>query len=107
VYLIANICIYTDKVYRLRRPSIKHLNSVGAYDASNPTKDWGFPDLGLSPHENSEGPLLEAETLTTTDRTQPLISKPFVPNTGHWKFKALALTKTKVSYRGRVCQRTL
>lgn len=35
----------SGKVYRLRTPSPRYLASVSKYDSSNPTKDWGFPDL--------------------------------------------------------------
>ncbi|KAK8946774.1 hypothetical protein KSP39_PZI006801 [Platanthera zijinensis] len=38
-------------VYRLRSPNIKYLVSLSAYDSSNPTKDWDFPDIFASDHE--------------------------------------------------------
>ncbi|XP_008784985.2 uncharacterized protein LOC103703783 isoform X2 [Phoenix dactylifera] len=37
--------VASGKVYRLRTPSPRYLASVSKYDSSNPTKDWGFPDL--------------------------------------------------------------
>ncbi|KQK02897.1 uncharacterized protein LOC100838676 isoform X4 [Brachypodium distachyon] len=37
--------VSSGKLYRLRNPSRKHLASLSAYDSSNPTKDWGFPDI--------------------------------------------------------------
>ncbi|KAL6626834.1 hypothetical protein ACP70R_030560 [Stipagrostis hirtigluma subsp. patula] len=37
--------VSTGKLYRLRNPSRKYLASLCAYDSSNPTKDWGFPDI--------------------------------------------------------------
>ncbi|XP_010908573.1 uncharacterized protein [Elaeis guineensis] len=37
--------VASGKVYRLRTPCPRHLTSVSKYDSSNPTKDWGFPDL--------------------------------------------------------------
>lgn len=97
--------ICAGKVYRLRRPSRKHLNSVGLYDSSNPTKDWGFPVLGLSLLNNQEDHSVENETAVndqTERRTESLVSKPFVPNTGHWKFKGLASAKTKVSWMASI-----
>ncbi|XP_074567215.1 uncharacterized protein LOC141823910 [Curcuma longa] len=37
--------VTSGKVYRLRSPNIRCLTSLSSYDSSNPTKDWGFPDL--------------------------------------------------------------
>ncbi|XP_072998345.1 uncharacterized protein [Typha latifolia] len=37
--------VASGKVYRLRSPSKKFLASLSAFDSSNPTKDWGFPDI--------------------------------------------------------------
>uniref|UniRef100_A0A1J3CJE0 G-patch domain-containing protein n=1 Tax=Noccaea caerulescens TaxID=107243 RepID=A0A1J3CJE0_NOCCA len=37
--------VRTGQVYKLRSPSAKHLASLSVYDAYNPTKDWGFPDI--------------------------------------------------------------
>lgn len=39
------VCVASGKVYRLRSPSLKYLSSISEFDASNPTKNWGFPDL--------------------------------------------------------------
>ncbi|KAF8704850.1 hypothetical protein HU200_031088 [Digitaria exilis] len=41
--------VSTGKLYRLRNPSRKYLASLSAYDSSNPTKDWGFPDIFANP----------------------------------------------------------
>lgn len=46
--------IISGKLYRLRNPSRKHLASLSTYDSSNPTKDWGFPDLYANPNNNSD-----------------------------------------------------
>jgi len=40
--------VSTGKLYRLRNPSRKYLATLSAYDSSNPTKDWGFPDINLN-----------------------------------------------------------
>lgn len=32
-------------MYKLRTPSAKYLATLSNYDASNPTRDWGFPEL--------------------------------------------------------------
>ncbi|CAO2193848.1 unnamed protein product [Urochloa humidicola] len=44
--------VSTGKVYKLRNPSRKYLASLSAYDSSNPTKDWGFPDIYANPGIN-------------------------------------------------------
>ncbi|MBA0711217.1 hypothetical protein Golax_010425, partial [Gossypium laxum] len=33
------------QVYKLRTPCPRYLASLSTYDSSDPTKDWGFPDL--------------------------------------------------------------
>ncbi|XP_058102927.1 uncharacterized protein LOC131246627 [Magnolia sinica] len=37
--------VVSGQVYKLRSPSARYLASLSTYDSSNPTKDWGFPDL--------------------------------------------------------------
>ncbi|KAK8655918.1 hypothetical protein V6N13_108482 [Hibiscus sabdariffa] len=37
--------VRTGQVYKLRTPSPRYLASLSTYDSSDPTKDWGFPDL--------------------------------------------------------------
>lgn len=46
--------VSTGKLYRLRNPSRKYWASLSAYDSSNPTKDWGFPDIYANPNSNSD-----------------------------------------------------
>lgn len=46
--------VSTGKLYRLRNPSRKYWASLSAYDSSNPTKDWGFPDIYANPNNNSD-----------------------------------------------------
>lgn len=47
------------QIYKLQNPSAKFLASLSAYDSSNPTKDWGFPELSFHeqslPHSKSGG----------------------------------------------------
>ncbi|XP_052176332.1 uncharacterized protein LOC127790734 isoform X2 [Diospyros lotus] len=44
----APICeVHLDLVYKLRSPSVRYLASLSTYDSSNPTKDWGFPELSI------------------------------------------------------------
>ncbi|XP_023635237.1 uncharacterized protein LOC17879185 isoform X3 [Capsella rubella] len=40
--------VKTGQVYKLRNPSAKYLASLSVYDSSNPTKDWGFPDISTA-----------------------------------------------------------
>ncbi|GJN05684.1 hypothetical protein PR202_ga23337 [Eleusine coracana subsp. coracana] len=44
-----SLVLLPGKLYRLRNPSRKYLTSLSTYDSSNPTKDWGFPDLYANP----------------------------------------------------------
>ncbi|XP_028075160.1 uncharacterized protein LOC114277467 isoform X1 [Camellia sinensis] len=39
--------VTSGQVYKLRSPSAKYLASLSTYDSSNPTKDWGFPELSI------------------------------------------------------------
>ncbi|KAF3437483.1 hypothetical protein FNV43_RR20236 [Rhamnella rubrinervis] len=39
--------VTTGQVYKLRTPSARFLASLSAYDSSNPTKDWIFPELSI------------------------------------------------------------
>ncbi|XP_019088271.1 PREDICTED: uncharacterized protein LOC104721392 isoform X3 [Camelina sativa] len=40
--------VRTGQVYKLRNPSAKYLASLSVYDSSDPTKDWGFPDISTA-----------------------------------------------------------
>uniref|UniRef100_A0A0E0JEL3 G-patch domain-containing protein n=1 Tax=Oryza punctata TaxID=4537 RepID=A0A0E0JEL3_ORYPU len=44
--------VSSGKIYRLRNPSRKYLTSLSSYDSSNPTKDWGFPNIYANPDNN-------------------------------------------------------
>ncbi|KAL3824874.1 hypothetical protein ACJIZ3_020903 [Penstemon smallii] len=43
--------VTSGRIYRLRIPSLQYLASLSVYDASNPTKDWGFPKLTKNNHK--------------------------------------------------------
>ncbi|EPS60288.1 hypothetical protein M569_14516, partial [Genlisea aurea] len=43
--------VTSGRVYRLRIPSLQYLSSSPSYDPSNPTKDWGFPELSIRDDE--------------------------------------------------------
>ncbi|CAN8276241.1 unnamed protein product [Cochlearia groenlandica] len=40
--------VRTGQVYRVRNPSPKYLSSLPIYNASDPTKDWGFPEISTT-----------------------------------------------------------
>ncbi|GAV58296.1 G-patch domain-containing protein [Cephalotus follicularis] len=42
--------VTTGQVYKLRSPSSRYLASLPTYNSSNPTKDWGFPELSIDKH---------------------------------------------------------
>lgn len=39
--------VRSGRVYKLRTPKAAYLASLSSYDSSNPTKDWGFPELSM------------------------------------------------------------
>ncbi|XP_059657928.1 uncharacterized protein LOC132304329 [Cornus florida] len=39
--------VTSGQIYKLRSPSARYLGSLPTYDSSNPTKDWGFPELSM------------------------------------------------------------
>ncbi|KAM7479872.1 hypothetical protein LguiA_028085 [Lonicera macranthoides] len=39
--------VTSGQVYKLRSPRPGYLASLSTYDSSNPTKDWGFPELSI------------------------------------------------------------
>ncbi|KAK9108152.1 hypothetical protein Syun_024163 [Stephania yunnanensis] len=45
---VSLVRVSSGQVYRLRSPSLKYLSSLPTYNSSNPTKDWGFPDLDVN-----------------------------------------------------------
>ncbi|XP_030938964.1 uncharacterized protein LOC115963883 isoform X1 [Quercus lobata] len=42
--------VTSGQVYKLRTPNARYLASLSTYDSSNPTKDWGFPELLVDSH---------------------------------------------------------
>ncbi|KAL2613262.1 hypothetical protein R1flu_024954 [Riccia fluitans] len=85
--------VSSGKVYRLRRPSRKHLAAVDSYDSSNPTKNLGFPAIGLAALDTSDQNNVGAASDESQGRSHTLVSKPFIPNTGHWRFRRLLSAK--------------
>ncbi|XP_051149500.1 uncharacterized protein LOC127264133 isoform X2 [Andrographis paniculata] len=60
--------VSSGKIYRLRNPSLQYVASLPVYDASNPTKDWGFPTVKnhtkKSPKSHQQ---LESQSIGTLD----------------------------------------
>ncbi|KAF9626627.1 hypothetical protein IFM89_037420 [Coptis chinensis] len=85
----------TGQVYRLKSPSMKYLASLSTYDSSNPTKDWGFPDIVFDKQGYDSPKLWEIRDSET----------PGVPDFG--KFSALSdkLKNKGVAYRDRAAER--
>ncbi|XP_020269272.1 SUPPRESSOR OF ABI3-5 [Asparagus officinalis] len=57
--------VTSGKVYKLRTPSKHYLDKLSAYESSNPTKDWGFPDLFVNMHNIDSVGLNQTYTNTT------------------------------------------
>ncbi|PIA61775.1 hypothetical protein AQUCO_00200043v1 [Aquilegia coerulea] len=75
--------VSSGKIYRLKTPSLKYLSSLSTYDSSNPTKDWGLPDLSdkqdyhlakLRESFDNETPAASADTSSFPDQ-QMLLDK--------------------------------
>lgn len=62
------LLLWTGRIYRLKIPSLQYLASLLVYDASNPTKDWGFPQLSIKntdklPNDEQQSISQNSETL--------------------------------------------
>ncbi|KAL2935889.1 SUPPRESSOR OF ABI3-5, partial [Bienertia sinuspersici] len=66
--------VRSGQVYKLRTPSAKFLATLPSYDASNPTKDWGFPVLSI-----------EGTNETGESKTAPLVFTQQGTNSFHSK----------------------
>ncbi|XP_022921822.1 SUPPRESSOR OF ABI3-5 isoform X4 [Cucurbita moschata] len=63
--------VATGKIYKLHNPSKKYLTSMSTFDSSNPTKDWGFPDLLDRPTDltNNEAKVASTGTVSMSAST--------------------------------------
>ncbi|KAM0944197.1 putative G-patch domain, OCRE domain-containing protein [Dioscorea sansibarensis] len=91
----------SGKVYRLRSPSTKYLASLSTYDSSNPTKDWGFPDLDIGKCKSPSSSINEAygsdvSNVYTCDESSASI---------HPHSAALCGQKSSTFYRDRAAER--
>ncbi|KAH9624313.1 hypothetical protein KSS87_005228 [Heliosperma pusillum] len=67
--------VRSGQVYKLRSPNVRYLATLSSYDASNPTKGWGFPEL--SNEDTREG--LDATTpcqLSSSQNESSFIDRP-------------------------------
>ncbi|XP_050223670.1 uncharacterized protein LOC126673534 isoform X2 [Mercurialis annua] len=40
--------VRTGQVYKLHNPSARYLSTLSSYDSSNPTADWGYPEVSIN-----------------------------------------------------------
>ncbi|CAO2826427.1 unnamed protein product [Amaranthus hypochondriacus] len=85
--------VRSGQVYKLRTPSARYLASLSSYDASNPTREWGFPELSIE-EMNEACESKAALHVSSQQHTSSCLDKPFV-NEKH---------KTNV-YRNRAAER--
>jgi hypothetical protein len=79
------------RIYKLHRPSSKQLSMSTGCVSSNPTQDWGFPIISVEAQDFDSvttGALSKDETIDAV-----VVSKPFVPNLGHWKYQLGSVNK--------------
>ncbi|CAM6050481.1 unnamed protein product [Sphagnum compactum] len=64
--------VSSGRIYKLRRPSSKHLATITTYDSLNPTCDWGFPQINTT-FADGETDVTEAEdqNASASDTTKP------------------------------------
>ncbi|CAK9253982.1 unnamed protein product [Sphagnum jensenii] len=64
--------VSSGRIYKLRRPSSKHLATITNYDSLNPTCDWGFPQINTT-FADGETDVTEAEdrSASASDTTKP------------------------------------
>ncbi|XP_024005766.1 uncharacterized protein LOC18029120 isoform X2 [Eutrema salsugineum] len=86
--------VRTGQVYKLRNPSAKHLASLSVYDSSNPTKDWGFPDISTT-WQNPD----------TKRKTKKVKPKPDCRVTVKPRDEVNVIEQRSCSYRDRAAER--
>lgn len=69
--------LYAGQVYKLRTPSARYLASLSSYDASNPTREWGFPELSIE-EMNEACESKAALHVSSQQHTSSCLDKPFV-----------------------------
>nr|XP_011464034.1 PREDICTED: uncharacterized protein LOC101311571 isoform X1 [Fragaria vesca subsp. vesca] len=90
--------VTTGQVYKLRTPSKRYLASLSIYDSSNPTKDWGFPELS----NNRESLPLPKSSVRSGSKTADGMTfsrgSSLLPDTAHDKLESY-------QYRDRAADR--
>lgn len=72
-HLMTTQNLLSGRIYKLRSPSKKYLASMSTFDSSNPTKDWGFPDLLDGPTDVSNNEANVASTANVSMATSTLL----------------------------------
>ncbi|KAL8232245.1 hypothetical protein R6Q57_002023, partial [Mikania cordata] len=89
--------VRSGRVYKLRSPKAAYLASLSSYDSSNPTKDWGFPELSM---------VNESQTLAKS--SQHIDHKSVgvhVEKVGSGKELSLIVKRKGHAYRDRAAER--
>ncbi|XP_025014222.1 uncharacterized protein LOC8278316 isoform X2 [Ricinus communis] len=91
--------VRTGLVYKLHTPSARYLASLSSYDSSNPTIDWGFPELSTN-----------GQAISTTKfygKREPKLADE--DNEKGWSMLTNQLSRTKkqriYEYRDRAAER--
>ncbi|KAI3773596.1 hypothetical protein L1987_48126 [Smallanthus sonchifolius] len=89
--------VRSGRVYKLRSPKSAYLASLSSYDSSNPTKDWGFPELSM---------FKESQTLVkSSQHVEPKSVGVHVENFGPGKELSLTEKHKAHAYRDRAAER--
>ncbi|KAI7756823.1 hypothetical protein M8C21_015322 [Ambrosia artemisiifolia] len=89
--------VRSGRVYKLRTPKVSYLATLSSYDSSNPTKDWGFPELSM---------VKESQTLVKSrPHTEPNSLGVHVEKAGLGKELLLTEKHTGHVYRDRAAER--
>ncbi|KAM7275594.1 hypothetical protein ACFE04_017460 [Oxalis oulophora] len=91
--------VATGQVYKLRSPSKKYLVSVPAYDSSNPTKNWVFPELSSDRHK-SQSKIGEKIKLKATDEGPDCKDLSMLPHEA-----VVSVQQKSCTYRDRAAER--
>ncbi|GMH01260.1 hypothetical protein Nepgr_003099 [Nepenthes gracilis] len=92
--------VRSGQVYKLRTPSVGYLAALSSYDSSNPTKDWGFPELSAARKSS-----LQPESSDSCEwKTAPQV--PYLPKVQFCYNRLSELEKHKnLVYRDRAAER--
>ncbi|GAB4845709.1 hypothetical protein Ancab_039112 [Ancistrocladus abbreviatus] len=97
--LLDLVRVRSGQVYKLRSPSAGYLATLSSYDSSNPTKDWGFPELSVAKQSLLLSELCESREFKRAPLVPPLKDASFL----HDQFSESE--KRKNVYRDRAAER--